>query len=74
MSRLQAGSGSDLYGCSAHLVLLQVPALDHLVKAAGEHVGVACADSQPRDLLNVARQRQFKLPAGGVPDLDGAVR
>lgn len=59
---------------SAHLVLLQVPALDHLVQAAGEHVGVARADRQPRDLLNVARQRQLELTAGGVPDLDGAIR
>ena len=73
---VQCGKGTVVAAAQSwpHLVLLQVPALHHLVQAAGEHVGVARADRQPRDLLNVPRQRQLQLPAGGVPDLDGAVR
>mmetsp|Transcript_20003 Transcript_20003/g.38141 ORF Transcript_20003/g.38141 Transcript_20003/m.38141 type:complete len:216 (-) Transcript_20003:466-1113(-) len=56
-----------------HLVVLEVPALDHLVQTAGEHVRVARAHRQPRHLLDMPRQRQLELPRGQVPDLDGPV-
>mmetsp|Transcript_9728 Transcript_9728/g.39391 ORF Transcript_9728/g.39391 Transcript_9728/m.39391 type:complete len:365 (+) Transcript_9728:110-1204(+) len=57
-----------------HLVVLQVPALDHLVEAAREHVGVPVAHRQAHHLLDVTRQRQLELPGGEVPDLNRAIR
>ena len=43
---IQVRGGRSSYG-QAHLVVLQVPALDLLVQAAGEHIGVPGRQRQP---------------------------
>ena len=52
----------------ARFVVLQVPALDHLVEAAGEHVRVPVRHGQPRN-LQPARARSVSLchPASTSP-------
>ncbi|GIX61556.1 non-specific serine/threonine protein kinase [Babesia caballi] len=57
-----------------HLVLLNVPALDRVVLAAAEEVGVAVRDLEVPHRVDVPRQRQLQLAGGEVPDLDQAVR
>jgi len=56
------------------LVVLQVPALDLPVLAAGEEVGLAAGDGQAAHHAHMTRQGELQLPAGQVPDLDDAVR
>mmetsp|Transcript_8387 Transcript_8387/g.21616 ORF Transcript_8387/g.21616 Transcript_8387/m.21616 type:complete len:206 (+) Transcript_8387:550-1167(+) len=52
------------------LVVLQVPALDHLVQPAGKHVRVAVAHGEACHLLDVSRQCQLELARRQVPNFD----
>ena len=56
-----------------HLVRLEVPALDHLVLAAAEEVGVARADGEAAHGGDVAGQGQLERAGRQVPDLDGPI-
>ena len=56
------------------LVVLQVPALDLPVLAAGEEIRLATGDGQAAHHAHVSRQRQLEFPAGQIPDFDDAVR
>ena len=55
------------------LVVLEVPALDHLILTAREEVGRAAAHCQPAHCRDMARERELERARGEVPDLDGAI-
>lgn len=55
------------------LVRLEVPALDHLVLAAGEEVWMSWGNGQAAHRRDVAREREAEVPRRQIPNLDGAV-
>mmetsp|Transcript_19168 Transcript_19168/g.32933 ORF Transcript_19168/g.32933 Transcript_19168/m.32933 type:complete len:321 (-) Transcript_19168:234-1196(-) len=55
------------------LVVLEVPALHHLVLPAREQVRVPRVHRQPSDCVDVPRQCQLQRPSRQVPNLDSAV-
>ena len=61
-------SGSGLGALRARLVVLQVPALDHFIEAAGEHVGVPVRHGQPRN-LQPARARALSASNPSLQDV-----
>ena len=56
-----------------HFIRLQIPALYHLVFAAGEKIGLSGGHGQAPDGGDVAGEGQAERSRREVPDLDRAV-
>ena len=58
---------------NTHLVVFQVPALDHFVQGTTEHVRLPVTYSQACHLFDVACEGQLQQTRREIPELDGPV-
>jgi len=58
---------------SDDFILLQIPAFDHLILAAGEEIWMSIWNCQSSHGVDMSSQRDFQLAVDQIPKLDGPV-
>ena len=56
-----------------HLILLKIPALDHLVFSTREEIGMPIWHSETPNCINMPCERNFERPISKVPKLNGSI-